>query len=40
MLQKFHFTLTEKLSNAELKMNPKAILLAPEGGLELKITKR
>lgn len=40
MLQKFNFALSAKLQNKELVMSPKALLLAPEGGLELEVTKR
>lgn len=40
MMRKFSFALSAKLRNKDLVISPKALLLAPEGGIELEVTKR
>lgn len=40
MLQKFKYELEDRLKNSEMKFDPNSFLLAPLGGLHLKVSKR
>lgn len=40
MLHKFRFEYEEKLKDRHMKFDPKAFLLAPEGGIHLRVFKR
>lgn len=40
MLHKFRFEYEEKMKNRKMKFDPKAFLLAPLGGLHLRVIKR
>jgi len=40
MLQKFRFELSDQHKNCDMKLDPKTILIAPLGGIHLRVFKR